>query len=599
MEFELFKIKIFQQLGDFPQIEAVLHKLIELYPQEPAFHRQLVKFYIDQHRLNDAETELRSIAAADPKNTQATLDLVRFLYTTKNPAAARVELVNRIGAGGDVFPYQMALAEFDFSQGNFDASFKLLQDLANNSKASDQVLAAKLKLAGLYLARKNVDAADGIVANILSEDSRNNGALRLRAIIKMDRGQIEPAIADLREALNDQPRATELMLLLATAYERGGSIELAEKEFADATRASNYDPNVGLSFVAFLRRRGSAQRAEDVLEDLANRQPNNLAILTTLAEVKLSRQDWSGAQEIGETIKRAGRNSAVADQILGAAYGGEQKFDASIAAFQSAAIAAPNAAQPMVALVQEFVRAKQADKAISFLQAVLKTNPSNAEALVLLGSIALTNNAPDQALTDFKTAIEKQPQNIVGYRALSDLYLRQKNNDAAIAAIQAGLKQLPDNVTLHMSLAAAFELNGNYDGAISEYQYVLGQQPGSLVAANNLASILADHRTDKTSLEQAQSLATSLRKSQIPQFKDTLGWVTYRQGDTKSAIPLLEQAATELPDVALIHYHLGMVYAATGQNGKAADEFKTALAKGASGDLAELVKSALKKTATQ
>ena len=52
-----------------------------------------------------------------------------------------------------------------------------------------------------------------------------------------------PAISDLREALNDQPRSPELMQLLATAYERSGAIDLAEKQFADAMKASNYDPN--------------------------------------------------------------------------------------------------------------------------------------------------------------------------------------------------------------------------------------------------------------------------------------------------------------------------------------------------------------------
>ena len=152
--------------------------------------------------------------------------------------------------------------------------------------------------------------------------------------------------------------------------------------------------------------------------DLASRQPNNVAILSNLAEVKLARQDWAGAQEIGEAVKKLGSNNAVADQILGAAFGGEQKYDQSIAAFQNAVAAAPSAVQPMVALVREYVQAKQPDKAIDFLQSVLKSNPANAEALVLLGSVQLANNAPDQAVKSFTTAIDKQPKDIVGYRAL-------------------------------------------------------------------------------------------------------------------------------------------------------------------------------------
>ena len=63
-------------------------------------------------------------------------------------------------------------------------------------------------------------------------DSHNTDALRLRASIRIDRGQLDDAIADLRQALNDQPHSPELMTLLALAYERSGSIDLAEKQLA-------------------------------------------------------------------------------------------------------------------------------------------------------------------------------------------------------------------------------------------------------------------------------------------------------------------------------------------------------------------------------
>jgi tetratricopeptide (TPR) repeat protein len=596
---QLFKIKIFEQLGDQPQIESQLQKLVALYPQEPAFRQQLVKFYIGQHRSNDAENELRAIAAADPKNTGAVLDLVRFLYATKSLAAARTELTTRISAGGDVFAYQMALAELDFAQGNSTDSFKLLETLASSSSSSDQAETAKMKLAEFNFEKKNVDAADALVADILHNDSRNIGALRLRAQIRMDRGQFDPAISDIREALNDQPRSTDLMLLLATAYERSGSIELAEKQFADAMKVSDYDPNVGLNYVAFLRRRGSVQRAGDVLADLAGHRPNNVAILSTLAEVKLQLQDWAGAQEVGDAIRRIGGSNGIADQIFGAALGGEKKFDASISAFQAAVTDAPTAVQPMVLLVRELVSTKQTDRAITFLQTVLKTNPANAEALVLLGSVQLVNNAPDQAMKSFTAAIQAQPKDPAGYRAVADLYLSQHNKDAALQTIQSGLKQRPDNIALHMSSASILELQGNYDGAISEYEYVLNQQPGAMVAANNLASLLSDHRSDKASIDRAQTLAVMLRKSQVPQFKDTLGWISYRQGDLNAAVPQLQDAATALPDVALIHYHLGMAYLGVGQNAKASDEFKIALTKAPNDDLAETIRTELKKITTQ
>ena len=80
-----------------------------------------------------------------------------------------------------------------------------------------------------------------------------------------------------------------------------------------------------------------------------------------------------------------------------------------------------------------------------------------------------------------------------------------------------------------------------------------------------------------------------MRHSQVPQFKDTLGWVDYRSGDLKSAVPLLEEAAAALPDQAAVRYHLGMSYAASGQDSKAVQEFKIALSKAPSATLKQAI----------
>jgi tetratricopeptide (TPR) repeat protein len=110
---------------------------------------------------------------------------------------------------------------------------------------------------------------------------------------------------------------------------------------------------------------------------------------------------------------------------------------------------------------------------------------------------------------------------------------------------------------------------------------MLKLQPGSMIAMNNLASLLSDYRTDKASLDRAYTLALSLRKSQVPQFKDTLGWVHYQRGEHKTAIALLEEAVAELPNVAMVRYHLGASYAAAGQTAKAVEQLKKAQELGA------------------
>ena len=593
---ELFKLRAYNELKDYPQLESLLKDLSKRYPQNAAFRKDLVNLYMFQHRTDDAEKELRAIVALDPKNLQSNMDLIRFLYTVKGPSAAHDELISRMNAGGDIFPYQLTLAEFDFDQGHVEDSFKQLNALANSTSLTQtQIATAKVMLAELNLRQKNDDTAEKIINDVLTNDPHNVDALKLRASMRLGHDQVDSAISDLRGALNEQPRSTELMLMLATAYERSGSIELADKQLADAMKASNFNANVGLEYVAFLRRRGGGDRAYDVLTELANRWPKDTRILSALAEAKLARQDWTGAQQIADAIKRIGNSDVLADQILGAALSGEHKYDASIAALQSAVAAAPSAPQPMVALVTTMLQAKQTDRAIAFLQSVLKENPKSAEAYILLGDIQFDNNSLDEAEKSFRAAIASQPKNESAYQALANLYLKQKKPDAAADVIQNALKDQPDGQNLHLTLANIRELNGDYDGAISEYESLLKLQPGSLVVINNLASLLADHRTDKASLDRAKSLAASLRDSQIPQFKDTEGWVSYRGGDAKSAVPLLENAAAGMPNSPLVHYHLGMSYLGSGQAAKASDQLKQALAQAPNSDLQAKIKAGLKR----
>jgi tetratricopeptide (TPR) repeat protein len=428
----------------------------------------------------------------------------------------------------------------------------------------------------MYMTKNNIAAAEPLIADILRLESHNVIGLRLRAAIHVDRSQFGDAIADLRVALNEQPQSPELLAALGLAYERSGAIELADKAYFDATKAGHFAPALGLSYVTFLRRRGLSEHAEQVLVDLAARNPNNIAILSTLAELKLARQDWVGAHAVAESIRSLGSKGDLSDQINGAAFSGEEKFNDSLAALQNAYDANPGAVQPMAALVRVYLQAKQIDKAVSLLQAALKANPGNAEALVLMGNVQLAKNDAGKAVENYEAAIKQQPKDVNGYRALADLYAFQRKYDESLKTIRAGLEQQPTSFDLRLTLAGLFEARGEYEPAIAEYESLLKDQSGSMIVANNLASLLADHRTDKASLDRANSLALLLTKSDVPQFKDTVGWIAYQRADYTAAVSLLEDAAAKLPNNPLVHYHLGMTYRAARQNAKASEQFKIA-----------------------
>ena len=200
--------------------------------------------------------------------------------------------------------------------------------------------------------------------------------------------------------------------------------------------------------------------------------------MSKLAEVLLAHQDWAGAQAIAERIKAIG-DFGIANQILGTALLAQDKYDQGIASLQSAYAAAPSAVQPMLSLVQAYIRSNQTEKAIALLQNVLKANPADAEAYVLLGKIDESKSS-DQAVKNFEAAIEKQPRSVVGYQALWNFYINQKDLAKADEVVNAGLRELPENFALRLMTATTLEMKKDYDGAIAVYESMVVNDPGSL-----------------------------------------------------------------------------------------------------------------------
>ncbi len=580
----LLKAQAFERKGDVKQVEDQLRKLMALNPDNPAYQDAWIRFLISQKRMDEAEKAQRARVAANPGDSKLGLQLVRLAGAARGADAARNELEARIKAGGDGFEYQMALAELNVAENKFDAAVNGLQALAASAVTPEKKAAAQVRLAELYIGKANLPAAEPLIADVLAKDRRNAGALRLRAGIRADRGQFDEAIADLREALNDQAKSVDLLLTLAAVYERSGKNELADRQYGDALKASGSSPEVVLRYAAFLQRRNDPARVEDVLSEAASRYPDNLQIQSSLAQARLSRQNWSGAMTVAETVGKAARSSSqpsnsliLADEIKADALAGQNKVEESIAALEDAHRLSPDSVQPFVALLSGYSRNGKFDKANALLKEASQKYPDNAQVLVIAGQAELAQNKEREAIGHFKEAIAKQPKQPVGYGALSDYYLRQKKYDAADEVMVAALKQMPDNLNIRLSRAGLMVQKQDYEGAIAQYDSILKDQPNQLVAMNNLASLLLDYRTDKASLDRALALAQQLRGAALPSIQDTVGWAQYRGGDYAKAVATLEDVVVKLPNLSAAHYHLGMSYKAAGQADKAAAQFKTAL----------------------
>lgn len=573
----LLRVRVFEQQKDDVQLEATLRQLLSFYPDQIAFRRALMSMMLDRKRFDDAETEMRALAANDPENPAAALELVRFMGRLKGPAAARVELLRLKEEFPQKVDYSLALAELDFGQKKVEEAKSLLNAIIAKGEPEDHVRRSRILLARMHLSLKETEPASRLIGVVLTGDEKNADALALRAAMRLDANDIDNAITDLREALSQQPRSVSLMRLLGKALERQGAVELAEERFGQAAAAANYAPGITLEYVGFLVRRGKSGKAEQVLTSAVDRHPNDRRLLTSLARLRLDKQDWAGAEQVAQTLKNLGNSGAVSAQILGAAQLGQKKFDQSVDTFKAVFAQSEGAGRPMLGATMAYIRAGKIDEAEKFVSSVLEANADNAEALVLMGSIKELQKKPEEAVTTYKQAIERQPANAAGYRALARYHVRTRNVDDAETVLKTGRDKTSGDFSLSLELTSILEFKRDVEGAIAIYEELLVSRPNALVVANNLASLLADYREDEASLARANELAFLLKSTDLPQFKDTLGWVAYRRGNYQEALAYLKEAIEKLPDLNLVRYHLGMTHKALGQTEEAAAEFGKAL----------------------
>ncbi len=574
---QITKIRALSSINKTDEIIKVFQELIAAYPENTEFKKSLMRFYLKNDQKVEAEEVVRNIAKENPDDVDAKLDVVRFVKTVKGDEEAVAELEHLINEYPDVYRYRFALASLAQIMNDGEKAQTILQSIVTDAKAPEDALEARNKLAQIEMSKGNTAEAETLVKEVLAIDQQNTNALVLYGALLVDEGKIEEAISNLRSSLKQRPESVRSSLLLAKAHEINGSLELAEDRFAAAYRYSKETPDIGLLYAQFFLRHSEAKRAEDLLEKIVQTHPRDKQALKTLAQVKLMQQDWAAAEELAEKIRNIDDSDVTAFQITGAALAGMQNPDDSENAFEKAYEETPKAGQSMVTLVQAYMRNGKVDKAESFLKSVLASSEDNYQAKLLLAQIEFGKRQNKEAVQLIQEAIAQDSSQEAGYVMLVKYYMATNQAKEAEKILIAGLEEQPDSFVLNLTQAGIYELNGNLTEAIATYEKMLKTRPNSEIVVNNLASLIADEAVDKEGLRRAYTLAKRFRSTKVPYFKDTLGWIHYRLGEYELAIPLLKEAAEQLPALPILQYHLGMAYKADNNKAEAMTALEAAL----------------------
>lgn len=581
------RLNVLVQLGDMPAVEAHLKTMIERFPSETSHKAMLLRFYLSEKNLDQAEAFLRQLAAAAPaEDPGPAVDLIRFLAEYRSIAAAKAEIANFIPKASDPLPFKVLDAGLDFAAGAQDAAVTTLETALKDHPDSEHALNVKVTLARMLLTMGNEVGARARVEEVLATDATQPEALKMKAGWLTSADQTDAAIAALRSALDRTPNDAQAMTLMAEAYTRSGRPELARDFLALAVEASGNAPETSIRYARLLMSEKSYLPAEDILIASLRLSNDHPELLLTLGQLYLQMEDFGRAQQVANTLRRLGtpETKAAADGLEAERINLQSGRDEAMAYLEQIGNSADATLAARIALVRARLGTGDTEGALALAKELSAENQGNdAVSYVLAATEAVSGNL-DEAEAIYRALVTAGATRTPVWLELSRIKQRKGDRDGARAVIDEALAKNPGDPNLLWANASFLEQDGEIDKAIAIYEELYAANSDSPVIANNLASLLSSYRDDPESLERAWTVARRFRDTTVPAVQDTYGWLLNRRGEVAEALTYLEAAAEGLSSDPLVQYHLAKTYLALERPADALTRFQRAVEIAGPGD---------------
>jgi tetratricopeptide (TPR) repeat protein len=575
------RISVLAAQKDDAGVEAALVKMVALFPDDPSVSQTLLRWYIGQKKLDAAEAFLRAQTATGGLPMQ--MALVGFLQAYRSPEAALAEIDKILAslppdsataapataapatAAPATAPATTASAATDpatkapvvisidtvralragilFDQGHQPEAIKAMLEILTTAKPSDQTRQIRVTLARMYIRTNDQVQARAQVEAVLAEDANQGDALKLKAAWLIEADKADDAVSLLRRVIDANPRDAEAMTLMAGAYDRLGSHDLAGGMLAQAVEASGSAP------------------AETLLINALRLDDGNVPVLSALGRLYVVTKDWPRATGVADRLDELGTPAALAasQTIRPAILAGQKNVDAAIGYLQGLG---RDDLGTKVTLLRAYLSSGQTAKAQALVQEMLAKAPDDPAIRFIAAAIQGATGDQAGAEATFRALVKEDPSRLAVWNVLIRQMVQEGKPQIAEADTDAALTHLPDAPDLLLLKAGFLEQKHDMEGAIAIYEKLYAAQSGNLVIANDLASMLSGTHTDPASLDRAWAIARRLNGTTVPAFADTYGWILMLRGQPDAALPYLEIAAKGLTDNPEVQFHLAEVYRA-------------------------------------
>lgn len=376
---------------------------------------------------DDAKKRFEAVLAKDPKNPQALLALAELAARTGAPKDEVARLIgNAVTSNPTEMQPRLLLIDFhlrakDFKQANSVAQDavaampdrpELLDALGRTQQAAGEFnqaittynkLAtlqplsplAHMRLADVYLANKNKDAAAASLRKALEIKPDLQQAQRGSILLDMDSKNIPGALATARTMQQQAPKD-------AVGYVLEGDINASQKSWDAAAAAYRgglkqvNSPELAVKLHSVLMASGKAADADRFAASWQKDNPKDAIFVLYLGDGAIARKDYAGAEKLYSAVTKLQPNNAVAYNNLAWVTAKLGKPDA-VALAEKATTLAPN--QPAFMDTLAVLLSDKGDyaKAVELQTKVLTLQPQNPIFKLNLAKIHINGGKKDLA----------------------------------------------------------------------------------------------------------------------------------------------------------------------------------------------------------
>ena len=282
-------------------------------------------------------------------------------------------------------------------------------------------------------------------------------------------GRSTEAMAEFRRALKIKPGLTGANFFLGVDYCKLGGGAKAIPYLKAALQAEPGRSDTWLWLATAQEISGELQAEVATLQRALELQPKDVDVFYLLG----SAYERLGKQEVAH-LQKVAPGSSRSEQLLAESYAASSEWPSAVIHFQNALTASPNHAGLQAELGEVLLRAGKVNQAIREFDEELRRNPGNLRALVRRGEARLIQDNVDAALQDWEISLGidvEQTERILGLRetGFGDSALEQLP-DSTREKIQKLAEQLQtrNSPAAHLALAFLAEQNGNLSQATAE-----------------------------------------------------------------------------------------------------------------------------------